>query len=99
MAFKGTIGRPLFEPDPINNFSIGRCETLQFVYCDIPFESVSQIEPQRFLRSLRQFDLLLFAQKNFQLRGLDISFAGLRRVSSEDLLDLGRRFWVRAIAI
>src|SRR5262245_13232124 len=78
MAFKGTTGARSLEPDPINHFSIGRREMLQFGYRDIPFKFVSQIEPHRFFRSPGQLDLISSSQKNVQLGGLDISFAGLR---------------------
>src|SRR5215831_13635243 len=95
MAFKGTTGGPSFEPYPVYQFSIGGCEIFQFIYRDIISESVPQIEPHRFLRSLGQFDLILSFQKNVQLLGPDISFAGLRRGP----LNLVRRFLFRAIPI
>src|SRR5215471_14684958 len=95
MAFKGTTGGPLFEPYPVYQFSIGGCEIFQFVYRDFISESVPQIEPDRFLRSLGQFDPILSFQKNVQLPGLDNSFAGLRRGP----LNLVRRFLFRAIPV
>ena len=95
MAFKGTTGGPLFEPYPVYQFPIGGCEIFQFIYYDFLSESVSQIEPHRFFRSLRQFDPILSFQKNLQLIGPDISFAGLRRGP----LNLVRRFLFRAIPV
>src|SRR5215813_9897308 len=96
MAFKGTTGARSLEPDPINHFSIGRREMLQFGYRDIPFKFVSQIEPHRFFRSLGQLDLISSSQKNIQLGGLDISFAGLRLPTFSDIV---RRFLFRAVTI
>src|SRR6266498_3305924 len=95
MAFKGTTGGPSFEPYPVYQFSIGGCEMFQFIYYDFLSESVSQIEPDRFLRSLRQLDPILSSQKNVQLIGPDISFAGLRGGP----LNLVRRFLIRAIPV
>src|SRR5262245_20660422 len=95
MAFKGTTGGPSFEPYPVYQFSIGGCEMFQFIYYDFLSESVSQIEPHRFLRSFRQFDPILSFQKNFQLLGPDISFAGLRHGP----LNLVRRCLFRAIPV
>src|SRR5215510_12823831 len=95
MAFKGTTGGPSFEPYPVYQFSIGGGEIFQFIYCDVLSEPVSQIEPHRFLKSLGQFDPILSFQKNVQLIGPDISFAGLRRGP----LNLVRRFLFCAIPI
>src|SRR5262249_52710211 len=95
MAFKGTTGGPSFEPYPVYQFSIGGCEIFQFIYYDFLSESVSQIEPHRFLRSLRQFDPILSFQKSVQIIGLGLSFAGLRRGP----LNLVRRFLFRAIPV
>src|SRR5262245_35944582 len=95
MAFKGTTGGPSFEPYPVYQFSIGGCEILQFIYCEFLSESVSQIEPYRFLRSLGQLDPILSFQKNVQLIGPDISLADLRR----EPLDIVRRILFRAIPI
>src|SRR5262245_14215877 len=95
MAFKGTTGGPLFEPYSVYKFPIGGGEMFQFIYCDLLSEFVSQIEPHRFLRRLRQVDPILSVQKKVQLAGSDISFAGFRRVP----LNLVRRFLFRAVPI